>query len=437
MMIFWMVVALLIVAALLFVLPPLITRTSGGGVVDRSTLNISVYRDQLAELERDRENDVITQEQYEQGRLELERRLLDDVPEDNGSGQGHSAGDAAASAQGSRKTGRIAAVIIGIAIPVFTISVYQWLGMPQSISPATRAAISTEASNAKSPSAMSDQVNAMVTQLAQRLKDNPDDPEGWAMLGRSYLVLGRPDDAVKSYEKAIALSNNDPNIMVDYADALAMASGEQSLEGKPMELIQQALTLDPNNQKGLWLAGTAAYEKGNFQQALDYWRKLYGLLPKDSQDALVMQGNIKEAESMIAGRANVAAATQQNPDATQALDAQVDRHVTGVVKLDEKLYRQVNETDTVFVFARASEGPRMPLAVMRAQVKDLPLDFSLDDSMAINPAMTISKYPEVIVVARISRSGNATPQSGDVQGMSRILRVGLDEADVTINEVIP
>jgi cytochrome c-type biogenesis protein CcmH len=419
------------------VLPPLITRTSGGGVVDRSTLNISVYRDQLAELERDRENDVITQEQYEQGRLELERRLLDDVPEDNGSGQGHSAGDAAASAQGSRKTGRIAAVIIGIAIPVFTISVYQWLGMPQSISPATRAAISTETSNAKSPSAMSDQVNAMVTQLAQRLKDNPDDPEGWAMLGRSYLVLGRPDDAVKSYEKAIALSNNDPNIMVDYADALAMASGEQSLEGKPMELIQQALTLDPNNQKGLWLAGTAAYEKGNFQQALDYWRKLYGLLPKDSQDALVMQGNIKEAESMIAGRANVAAATQQNPDATQALDAQVDRHVTGVVKLDEKLYRQVNETDTVFVFARASEGPRMPLAVMRAQVKDLPLDFSLDDSMAINPAMTISKYPEVIVVARISRSGNATPQSGDVQGMSRILRVGLDEADVTINEVIP
>ena len=272
MMIFWMVVALLIVAALLFVLPPLITRTSGGGVVDRSTLNISVYRDQLAELERDRENDVITQEQYEQGRLELERRLLDDVPEDNGSGQGHSAGDAAASAQGSRKTGRIAAVIIGIAIPVFTISVYQWLGMPQSISPATRAAISTETSNAKSPSAMSDQVNAMVTQLAQRLKDNPDDPEGWAMLGRSYLVLGRPDDAVKSYEKAIALSNNDPNIMVDYADALAMASGEQSLEGKPMELIQQALTLDPNNQKGLWLAGTAAYEKGNFQQALDYWR---------------------------------------------------------------------------------------------------------------------------------------------------------------------
>ena len=140
---------------------------------------------------------------------------------------------------------------------------------------------------------------------------------------------------------------------------------------------------------------------------------------------------------MITGRANVAAATQQNPDATQALDAQVDRHVTGVVKLDEKLYRQVNETDTVFVFARASEGPRMPLAVMRAQVKDLPLDFSLDDSMAINPAMTISKYPEVIVVARISRSGNATPQSGDVQGMSRILRVGLDEADVTINEVIP
>lgn len=438
MMIFWMVVALLIVAALLFVLPPLISRNTDGEVVERSSLNISIYRDQLAELERDRDNDVITPEQYEQGRIELERRLLEDVPEDDASGN-NAAGNqtASASAKVSQKRGRTAAVIVGIAIPVFAIGVYQWLGTPQSISSNGRAATSAGAAKTTNPSAMSDQINAMVTQLAQRLKDNPEDPQGWAMLGRSYLVLNRPDDAVKSYEKAMSLSNNDPNILVDYADALAMASGEQSLEGQPMKLIRQALALDPNNQKGLWLAGTAEFEKGNFQQALEYWRRLYKMLPKDSEDALVMQGNIKEAESLISGRSDVASGDQANVASSAANGDLQDHHVTGVVKLDEKLYRQVNDTDTVYVFARASQGPRMPLAVMRAQVKDLPLDFSLDDSMAINPAMTISKYPEVIVVARISKSGNATPQSGDMQGLSRVLRVGVDEANVTINEIIP
>ena len=162
------------------------------------------------------------------------------------------------------------------------------------------------------------------------------------------------------------------------------------------------------------------------------------MLPKNSEDARVMQGNIKEAESLLANRSNVASAG--GPDQDLSRDGSDDpnsHHITGVVKLDEKLAKQVDDDDTVFVFARASEGPRMPLAVMRAQAKDLPLDFSLDDSMAINPAMTISQYPEVIVVARISKSGNATPQSGDIQGVTKVLRVGVDEAEVIMNEVVP
>lgn len=428
MIVFWIVVALLIVAALLFILPPLLHQVSGRNVVERNTLNISIYRDQLAELERDLSNDVITTEQFEQGRVELERRVLEDVP------SGTHGQDT--NARLPQKKGKRAAIIVGIAVPVFAIGIYQWLGTPAAISPRDRQATAPAAT----PDAMADQINAMVTQLAQRLEENPADPEGWAMLGRSYLVLERLDDAVMAYEKAVALAGDNPNLLVDYADALAMAGGEQSLEGRPMELIEQALALDPNNQKALWLAGTAAYEKAEFKQALDYWRRLYEMLPKDTEDARIMEGNIKEAEGLLAGRSKVASADkpgQAVPQNEKQDNKQIDRRISGVARLDKKLAGKVNDTDTVFVFARASEGPRMPLAVMRAQVKDLPLDFSLDDSMAINPSMTISKFPEIVVIARISKSGNATPQSGDIQGMSKTLPVGSDKAEVVMSEVIP
>lgn len=432
MMVFWVVAALLMAAALLFVLPPLIFGASNKDVIERNTLNISIYRDQLDDLERDLKNDVITTEQYEQGRVELERRMLEDVPDTHGENL---------HAHPTQKKGTLAAVIVGIAVPAFAIGIYQWLGTPSAISPQDNLAATTGAA-ATTPDGMADQINAMVTQLAQRLEENPADAEGWAMLGRSYLVLERLDDAVAAYEKAVALSNNNPNLLVDYADALAMAGGEQSLEGRPMELIEQALSLDPNNQKALWLAGTAAYEKAEFKQALDHWRRLYEMLPKDSEDARIMQGNIKEAEALLAGRSNATSGKGNDVPVAQNNDkpagnVQNSRRISGVATLDKKLAGKVSDTDTVFVFARASAGPRMPLAVMRAQVKDLPLDFSLDDSMAINPSMTISKFPEIVVIARISKSGNATPQSGDIQGMSKTLPVGSDKAEVLMNEVIP
>ena len=284
MMVFWMVVILLIIAALLFVLPPLIHGASNRNVSERNSLNISIYRDQLGELERDLKNDAITTEQFEQGHLELERRLLEDVPDTCGVTHAHA----------TQKKGKLAAIIVGIAVPAFAIAVYQWLGTPAAISPQENVAATAGAA----PDDMSDQINAMVARLVQRLEENPDDPEGWGMLGRSYLVLGRLDDAVAAYEKAVALAGNNPNLLVDYADALAMTSGAQSLEGRPMELIKQALSLDPDNQKALWLAGTAAYERKEFKKTLDYWRRLYEMLPKDSEDARIMQANIKEAEAL-------------------------------------------------------------------------------------------------------------------------------------------
>jgi cytochrome c-type biogenesis protein CcmH len=208
-------------------------------------------------------------------------------------------------------------------------------------------------------------------------------------------------------------------------------TGGQSLEGRPLELINQALELDPNNHKALWLAGTAAYERADYRSALDYWTRLYALVPKDSEAARAMEGNIAEAEGLLGMTPGQAAAPSAPAARTSAA-------VKGTVRLDQALRARVQDTDTVFVFAQAPSGPRMPLAVLRAQVKDLPLQYALDDSMAMDPSLNLSRFSEVVVVARISKGGSAAPQSGDLQGRSTVARTSAAAAvDVLISEVVP
>ncbi len=427
MTIFMVVAALLLVAALLFVIPPLLQKRRAEDAIARSAINITVYRDQLAELERDLDNDIISKEQYELGRVELERRLLEDVEEPAPS---------AAAGSGNLAASKKTALLLGILLPLFAVGGYYYFGEPDAIDPRQAA---QQQMGQMSESDVTAQINRMVEQLAQRLKEDPLDAEGWKMLGRSYIVLRRFDDALAALENAVRLNDGDAQLLADYADALAMAGGE-SLEGRPLELIRRALELDPNNQKALWLAGTAAYERADFQQALEYWKRLYAQVPKDSQAARTMESNIAEAESLLAGRQPGAGTSQT---ATSAESAAADKaqsgglqQVSGEVTLDPALRKQVADQDTVFIFARAPQGPRMPVAIIRAQVKDLPLRFTLDDSNAMNPAMSLSHFAQVEVVARISRSGNAMPSSGDLQGSAGVVGVG-DSAQVVINEVIP
>lgn len=415
MTLFIIVAVLLLGAALLFIVPPLLRRDAAGGSVERKALNISVYRDQLAEMDRDLQNDVLTQDQYRQGRQELEQRLLEDVAD---------APDAPAPAP--PRAARASAVALAVLIPLLAVGSYLLLGAPGLLSPQP-AAMSAAAGGAGDTA---HQINQMVTRLEQRLANEPDNAEGWAMLGRSYLVLERFADARTALEKAVALNLQTPDLLVDYADALAMASG-QSLDGRPLELINQALALDPNNHKGLWLAGTAAYERTDYRGALEYWRRLYAMVPKDSEAARAMEGNIAEAESLL-GEAK--GATPAPVPAAQASAVTVK----GTVRLEQGLRTRVQDTDTVFVFAQAPSGPRMPLAVLRAQVKDLPLSYALDDSMAMDPSLTLSRFPEVVVVARISKGGSAMPQSGDLQGISGPVRPADAAAvDVLISEMLP
>ena len=270
----------------------------------------------------------------------------------------------------------------------------------------------------------------MIKALAARLEQNPNDGKGWAMLARAYAVLGRYNEALPAYEKAANLIQNDPVLLVDYADVLAAQNGK-NLQGKPMELIQRALMIDPNNIKGLNLIGSAEFQAGNYTHAAGYWEKLLKLLPPDSPSAKQVSANIANAHARASGQ------PQSLPAQGAAQSAAGGAQIAGTVSLSPALAGKVAPTDTVFVFAKAVSGPPMPIAVIRAQVKDLPQKFILNDSMAMMPTMKLSGFQEVVVSAKVSKSGNATPQSGDLKGEVAPVKVGTNNVQLVIDKIVP
>src|SRR3569833_477048 len=297
MMLFFVVAALLLAAALLFIVPPL-WRQHGRKGVQRDRSNLEIYKDQLAELEADLANATISEEQFEQGRIELERRLLDEVA---------APAAAPAAVRDDKGAGRGAALSVALFIPLLAALIYLVQGNPQAISPQKAATVAADGANGPGHAVTMDQIQNMVTELAQRMESNPNDAEGWMMLGRSYAARGRYAESSAAFARAVALVPENADLLVDYADALAMSSGE-TLEGKPMQLIGRALSIDPNNQKGLWLAGTAAYDRGDFYGAIAHLEKLLASLPLGSQVAQAMISNIAEARSLIARAGGVARA---------------------------------------------------------------------------------------------------------------------------------
>ena len=274
-----------------------------------------------------------------------------------------------------------------------------------------------------------EQIEAMTQKLADRLKQEPNDVEGWTMLGRSYAVLGRHPDAVPAFKQALALKPDDPNLLTDYADALAVVNG-RNLEGEPSKLIARALEIDPNHLKALSLAGTAAFLRKDFTGALRQWEKLAQVAP-ESDFVRQIQRGIDEARRQAGLPAPAAQA--QAPGTAAAGTAE---SVSGTVTLAKQLAGKAQPDDTVFVFARAAEGSRVPLAILRKQVKDLPLKFTLDDSMAMSPAAKLSGSSKVIVGARVSKSGGALAQPGDLQGLSAPVNVGSTGLAIEIGQVV-
>jgi cytochrome c-type biogenesis protein CcmH len=358
---FWAAGALLAAVAVALVLRPLLARRKAPEI-SRKAANVSVYRDQLRELEADLAAGKLASADYDRARAELESRLLEDV----------AAPDEARSQRGVRGM----AIALAASLPALAIAVYLFVGSPGALD-------------------SSHDLESMVERLAAHLKSNPDDPQGWALLGRSYVAMGRFADAADAYAKAAMHAPRDAQLLADFADALAMARG-RTLEGEPEKLVHRALEIDPKNMKALALAGTIAFNRRQFADAAGYWKRMLPQVEAGSEDARLIQGNIDEALALV--------------------DA---RPLKGTVSLSAKLKDKAAPDDTVFIYARAAEGPPMPLAVQRVKVRDLPAQFSLDDAMAMAPGMTLSAHSRVVVTARVSKSGQAAPQPGDLQGASK------------------
>src|SRR2546423_3583377 len=293
MLTFWIIAALMILLALWFILPALLQKPNDAAEVERREANVFIYRDQNRELEADLKNDLIGEEQYKTEKVELERRLLEDVTATEGS---------AATA----KPRNTFAYSVALFIPIGAIAFYLIVGNSNGLNPATAPATMPNAGSEQlgpvTQGQMSqEQVAANVDKLAARLKQNPNDPQGWTMLARSYIMLERFSDAASAYEKLTALSANDADAWADYAEALALANG-QNLAGKPTEAINRALQINPKHQKALDLSGSAAYQAGDYNEAIKQWQKLLKLLPPGSDELKTVTEQISKTKELVAGK---------------------------------------------------------------------------------------------------------------------------------------
>lgn len=400
--VFWILAVVFAVAALSFVLPALLARGRRVQVAAGDATNIAIYRDQIRELDTDLAAGTLVREQYDEARRELERRMLEDV---------RVAGPEASPA----KSGRATALIVGIMLPLVAAVIYFAVGNPQALTPAP--------AGGDGHGVTMQQIGDMVERLAARMKENPDDAKGWIMLGRSYSVLNRFPEAVAAYENAVKRSPPDAQLLADYADALAMVQG-RTLMGAPEKIIAQALQADPDNVKALALAGTVAFQQKDFNGAIAHWERALKVVPPDSDMAESMRDSIADAQKF--------AGIGAKPDAAQKT-APAPAAISGTVNLAPALAGKAAPDDTVFIFARPAEGPRMPLAVVRKRVRDLPTAFTLDDSMAMTPAARLSNYASVVVGARVSKTGNPVAQPGDLEGSTGPVKSGDGRVALTID----
>jgi cytochrome c-type biogenesis protein CcmH len=288
---FWVICAVLIVIALAFVLPPALQRSNESEIKldeERKQANIAVYRDQLSELEADRRNGIVAEEQYAQDREEIERRLLEDMATTRSK-------KTAAPPLNARST----AYLLGIGIPLVAIVFYMSVGEPNLIANPAPVGAPPSASSAAPPERTQEQIEANVAKLAQRLQSNPNDLQGWTMLARSYSSMEKYSEAANAYAKATELNPKDADLLAEYAFATGMAEG-RSLAGKPTEIINRALKIDPQNPKALQLAGSAAFQAKDYNKAVDYWQRVLKRVPPGSEIAETINARINEAKTLAA-----------------------------------------------------------------------------------------------------------------------------------------
>jgi cytochrome c-type biogenesis protein CcmH len=446
-MLFEFLLAVLLLIALAMIAPALL-KTRHLDELDRSSQNVEIARERLDEIAAEHASGEMTDEVFTQVRSELEASLIEDVS------QQVKPAESQASAPG---TGKYAMLTLVVLVPLAAIALYSHLGSPQYLgyqgaNAGTVAGMQHMAANASS---MTD----VVEKLEKQLESNPDDGNAWFMLARTYMATDVYDKALAALEKAHAIFGDEPAILLGMADASAMLS-EGDLTGQPTEYIEKALQLDPTNTTGLWLGGMSAQQNGNFALAVERWLRLMPLVRDEAEsldqlknlitvalDQANAAGITVDVEKMIAQiqseqPEHVQQAASTQPVASAAAEEQQPA-VSGLpsikawVALDDAVKDRVSPTDTLFVFAKAETGPPMPLAAYRGTVADLPLEITLDDSMAMMPQMKLSGFQRVKVSARIAKGGTPTVQPGDITSPEQVIDLdGTVAVELTLSQVI-
>ncbi|RKT45975.1 c-type cytochrome biogenesis protein CcmI [Thiocapsa rosea] len=455
MIIFWILTAGLIGLALFYVALPLLQPEQTNEAPEQDELNLTVFKQRLQELDADLAGGFLEQDQYAAARRDLERDLLRDIP-----------GEIAASGRRGPSGGRWMALVLAVAVPTSAVLIYNEIGNREIIERFEGVALRGETPQTLiGPNGEElPPLEVLVQRLEERLAEDPNNVDGWLMIGRTYFTMRRPGQALDAVSKAYALAPERPDVMLAFAEATA-ANNNNSLEGEPAALIERVLEVEPDNASARWLSGMLYYQRGQYTAAATAWQRILDEMDPASEDAVDMRTMITEARTRAGAPAPDAAAetasSAATPEGTEqaaqpaaqpsetaapasesasgpASEPVAAASVTADVSLDQAISAGAAPDDIVFVFARAVAGPPMPLAVQRVQVKDLPTRVTLDDSMAMMPEMSLSAFPQVMIGARVAKSGQATPQPGDLEGESGpIDSAGKTQVAVVIDRIRP
>lgn len=410
---FW-IFALLMFALALAIVVPALWRGRKLTDIDSDSQNVAIARDRLAELEKEHREGTLSDTDFETAKLELEGVLLLDL-ESSETNKEKSKGPA---------LGKQTAFSLMVLIPLFSGLLYWQLGSPQLIGAETESAARSDNPHDVPGSNLS--MEDAIAQLEKRLETQSDDYQGWYTLARTYMSLDRYAEAAAAMEKAYAITGDQPAVLLALADATAMKN-DGRMAGRPAELVNKALAIEPDNVTALWLAGMAAEEEGNYEQALAHWRKLLPILADEPQSLMEVQALIARLEDQLGIEPS-----------EEAMASVANASIQVQVTLAPELMELAKPEETVFIYAKAQSGPQMPLAAVRKTVADLPLTVTLDDSMAMMPDRKLSSFDEVKIGALLSRSGVAMAKSGDLIG--EVENVSVKETkniEVTIYQRVP
>ena len=409
-MTFWIITILMVIAGLLLLLPAL--RGKKGSEPDGNReQNISIAKERMSELKKELEAGTLTQETYEETLEELEKGLLIDVADVDGTAT-------IATAPAAKMT-IIALVVL---VPLLSFGLYELLGSPQYLDVAGPGNHASMSSTTSVPSSAKElpSMEEMIVGLKQKTAENPDDPNAWYLLGRLYAATEQFPLSVEAYEKLVVVSDRQATALVVLADSLAMTQGGK-LAGRPISLVKEALEKEPAHTTALWMAGQAAADQKQYLEAIDYWQRAAQGLQEDKEMLAELRTMIDEA-TVLAKGAGMEVAEISLPEASAGDSMSIE------VTIDPSLLELIGETDVLFIFARAVSGPPMPLAAIKRQARELPVSVVLDDSSLLRPGTSLSQFQQLKLGARVSRSGQPVAQSGDLQSTVEVVEVASKEA---------